>query len=209
MGRSKGEGVWIERVGVGDRAALGVLAGAFSSHPMVPADPPGKPRHWGARKLMGAMLSVFGRAEGAAVFGALVEGDKARAVRCVAFVYPAGWEPGWWGMGRLAWAMWRVHGWTRMVGYVRAMGALEHADPRRCLSLQILGTAEGYQGRGLGRAMLRYVAGHARAAGYSAVALEVVAGTAAQRLYASEGYVEEKTVEVVGHRLCLMRLELE
>ncbi|MEO0966412.1 MAG: GNAT family N-acetyltransferase [Planctomycetota bacterium] len=199
------QGRAIERVALHDAAALDVLAAAFAQHPMVPPDPAGKPEHWGARLMMGAMVEVFGRGEGAALFGARVEG----ALACVAFVHPGGWEPGLWGMARLSWAMWRVHGLRRMAAFLRAMGEIEHADKARCLSLQILGTAEGYQGRGLGRAMLRHVAGYAREAGYAAVTLEVVAGTPAVRLYESEGYVEEKTVEVVGEALVLMRCELE
>jgi GNAT superfamily N-acetyltransferase len=51
-----------------------------------------------------------------------------------------------------------------------------------------IGVAAGWRGRGVGRALLRAIAGHARARGIARISLSVERKNYAQRLYLSEGY---------------------
>jgi GNAT superfamily N-acetyltransferase len=51
-----------------------------------------------------------------------------------------------------------------------------------------IGVAAHWRGRGIGRALLRFIAGHARSAGIRQVSLSVERKNFAQKLYLSEGY---------------------
>ncbi|WP_428390002.1 hypothetical protein [Mucisphaera sp.] len=107
-----------ELVGASDRAeALEVLAEAFSGHPMVPADPPGRPRYWCARVMMGTMLEVFDKAPGAGLLGVRAEGELA----CVGFVHDYGYEPKGWDLVKMMWRVVRVLGVARMFEAMRVM----------------------------------------------------------------------------------------
>ena len=73
------------------------------------------------------------------------------------------------------------------------------------LDLMLLGTLPTHHGRGLGRAMLRFIYDMAESHGYHGVTLAVAKDTSAHRLYLKEGFVDVAEVSMRSLSLCHMR----
>jgi ribosomal protein S18 acetylase RimI-like enzyme len=181
-----------------------VLGEAFSTHPMVPPDPPGKPTHWGATLMMGTMLKAFSGAPDANILHIDRDGEPA----CVAFVHACGYEPPKTALPGMMFQMMRVMG-LRRLGQCMAVLSEKHPGNDRRLELLILGTQTRYHQQGLGRRIMHAIFDDARRRDYVAVTLEAARNSPAFGFYQREGFVVEKQVELLGQPLCWMRRDLD
>lgn len=83
---------------------------------------------------------------------------------------------------------WSVWNGEELVG----CGALKELDPTHA-EIKSMRTAPNYRGQGVGKLMLRYILGEAKARGYTRLSLEtgsMAAFEPARRLYATHGFTE-------------------
>ena len=172
---------------------------AFSQHPMLPVDSTGR----ASRRMITALMDGFVAATDAHWFGIRRDGRLA----CAAFVFDASFEPRGWALAVMLFRFVRLFGPGMLRTFHRVMAAKPKRDERQ-LELLILGTHSEHQQQGLGREMMRHVFEFARQRGYASVVLEVAKGTAAQAFYFSEGYEQEREVELPKSALCLLRRPL-
>jgi GNAT superfamily N-acetyltransferase len=160
MSPSFEQGYQIETLTEAQRSeAIDVLAIAFRNHPMLPPDPKGRRSY-----LMAVgILDAFAGAPDARLFGISYDGELA----CVAFVFTDGYKPGGLAMVRFLWCMLRVVGLRMLPTIFRVMSEEKRNSDERRLELLLLGTRSGYQGKGLGRTMLRHLFDFAREQGES------------------------------------------
>ncbi len=180
--------------------AIEALAKSFAEHPMMPVDPTGKK----ARRMMRTLIEAFGSAPDAQLFGVRQDGK----LGCVGFVHADGYEPGWGRMTVFFYRMIRTFGWRQFRTFKRVMNQ-KHTTGEKRLELLLLGTLAEFQGKGLGRRLIRHVFEYARERGYDAVTLEVAKDTPAYGFYRSEGFVDELDVMVGEMPLCFMGRVIE
>jgi ribosomal protein S18 acetylase RimI-like enzyme len=102
--------------------------------------------------------------------------------------------------------MFRVLGWHMAREFLGAFSKRpKYDDPY--LELMLLATLPAYQGQGLGKTMLGFLYGFAKAQGYRGVILGVAKETPAYRLYSKEGFVVDSEITMRTVPLCNMRRE--
>lgn len=175
------------------------IGAAFREHPLLPPDPSGRK----SRLMAKSLLDAFAAAPDARVFGIRQDGR----LDCAAFVFDAAYEPRGWKLIQLLIRMVRMVGWRMSRTFAQVLSEKPEGKDRR-LELLILGTREGCQGQGLGRAMIRHVFDFAREQGYQSVVLEVAKETPAHGFYLREGFLVEKEVALPTMPLCLLRRPL-
>ena len=186
-----------ERLGSTDEPAVKeVLREAFAKHPMLP---PGTSAR-ATERLMALMVDTFGRHETAALHGIRQEGTLV----CVAMTLANGFEPKGLALVYFVARLCFVLGWRLIRDFARAMSNQPKYD-QPYLDLMLLGTLPTHHGRGLGRAMLRFIYDMAESQGYHGVTLAVAKDTSAHRLYLKEGFVDVAEVSLRSLSLCHMR----
>jgi len=190
----------IETLNRANRAEIvEAFAAAFKDHPILPPDPSGRK----SRLLATSLLDAFAAAPDARVFGIRRDGR----LDCAAFVFDADYEPRGFTLLLLLIRMVRVIGWRMSRTFAKVLSEKPAGEGRR-LELMILGTRAGYQGQGLGRAMMHHIFEFARGRGYQSVVLEVTKETPAFGFYLREGFLVEKEIALPIMPLCLLRRPL-
>ncbi|MHC4824859.1 MAG: GNAT family N-acetyltransferase [Planctomycetota bacterium] len=179
--------------------AVSVIAEAFRTHPMLPPDSSGGK----ARLLSMAIMDAFAEAPDARWFGIRSGGELA----CAAFAYDSAYEPR--GLKLLVFLarMIRIAGWRMTRTFGQVLSEKPEGVERR-LELMLLGTRDGCQKLGLGRAMMHHVCTFARQHGYQSVVLGVAKETPAFGFYLREGFLVEKEISLPVMPLCLLRRPL-
>ena len=172
-----------------------VFGAAFKQHPLLPPDPSGRT----SRLLAEALLDAFADAPDSRVFG--IRRDE--RLDCAAFVFDAAFEPRGFKLALLLIRMVRFVGWRMSRTMAQVLSAKHEGEERR-LELMIIGTREGCQKLGLGRAMMHHVFAYALGRGYRSVVLEVAKETPAFRFYLREGFLVEKEIALPAMPLCLL-----
>jgi ribosomal protein S18 acetylase RimI-like enzyme len=181
------------------REVVEVIGAAFSTHPLLPPDPLGGK----ARLLATAILDAFQEAPDARVFGIRRDGR----LDCAAFVYDTAYEPR--GLALIVFLirMIRVAGWRMTRTFAQVLSEQPEGEERR-LELMLLGTREGCQKLGLGRAMIYHIFAFARDRRYQSVVLEVAKETPALGFYLREGFRVEREIALPTMPLCVLRRPL-
>jgi ribosomal protein S18 acetylase RimI-like enzyme len=191
----------IERLGSSDfPALLNLFTEAFADYPLNRALGISKPE--AVRRLMKAFLDFFGGAKSGRLHG-IREDDK---IVCASLSVDSTEEPGFFRLMRFILSLTLAVGWkaAERLGRVAHEQAPKYKE--RYLELVQLATLPAYQGRGLGRKMLRFLYDEARKEGYKGVTLVTVRDTPAFRLYLGEGFVVEKEIGLEDIKVCHMRL---
>jgi GNAT superfamily N-acetyltransferase len=183
---------------VNDTEALGVLKRAFADHPILPSDMAPQSRE----KLLELVVGACGRTGKAWLHGIRKDG----ALACVAMSLDAHFEPKGPALLWLLFQVFRVLGWRMTREFVGAFSKRPKYDDRY-LELMLLGTLPAYQGQGLGRTMLGFLYGFAKAQGCRGVILDAVRETPACRFYLKENFVVDSEITVNSVPLCNMRRE--
>jgi GNAT superfamily N-acetyltransferase len=176
--------------------ALSVLKQAFADHPVLPLDTPAKTRE----ALLRLMLDTFGRADNAWMHGIRKDGSLA----CVAFSLDSRSQL---ELSDIVWFFFKlfcVVGWRRTRGFIRGFSNREEYH-LPYLELMLLGTLPAFQGEGLGKTMLAFLYGFAKAQQYNGVVLSTARETPAFRFYINEGFVVDREITMNDIPLCYMR----
>ncbi len=176
--------------------ALVVLNYAFADSPMLPAGTPPETRE----ALLNHIIDTFSGSGKAWLHGIRTDGTLA----CVAFSYDTRIDPKGFALIRFFFGLFINLGWCVTRDLMRAMSRRpEYRDPH--LELMLIGTLPHYQGKGMGKDMLRFLYGFAASMGYSGLTLETALGTPAYNLYIKEGFVETARFVMNDISMCTMR----
>lgn len=161
----------IERLDISERAEiLDVLRQAFAEHPMFPPDTPKKT----TEAMLELMVDTFSATDDVYFHGIRKEGSLA----CCSLSLDAHAEPTGMAMVRFFARLLSIMGWRLTKDFLRAFSKRPKYE-ERYLDLMLLGTLPDFQGRGLGRQMLRFLYGFADEQGHKGVILGAAKDTPA------------------------------
>ncbi|WP_029459954.1 GNAT family N-acetyltransferase [Solidesulfovibrio alcoholivorans] len=179
-------------------AIMAILGPAFASHPMFPAGTSqGK-----VDALLGLFLDTFFVPDHSYLFGI----DKDDRLACVALVTDPRHEPKGLASGIFFCRVLPILGPFALVAFARAFSGRPVYD-QPYLELFLIGTAPGAQRQGLGKEMLRFLAGFSGEQGFRGLILGVARNSPAYGFYAREGFVVDKELSYRGMPICCMRRE--